>query len=88
MKVCIENNNVLIENITDFTLSDTFDCGQCFRFNPAGNGGYIGTAYGKTVRITQSSNTLTLHNTSEDDFKNALETVNKNIYDAVYTLAE
>lgn len=70
MKVCIENNNVLIENITDFTLSDTFDCGQCFRFNPAGNGGYIGTAYGKTVRITQSSNTLTLHNTSEDDFKN------------------
>ena len=25
---------------------------------------------------------------SEDDFKNALETVNKNIYDAVYTLAE
>lgn len=25
---------------------------------------------------------------TEDDFKNALETVNKNIYDAVYTLAE
>lgn len=25
---------------------------------------------------------------SEDDFKNALETINKNIYDAVYTLAE
>ena len=25
---------------------------------------------------------------SEDDFKDALETVNKNIYDAVYTLAE
>lgn len=26
--------------------------------------------------------------TSEDDFKAALETVNKNIYDAIYTLSE
>lgn len=67
MKISVENSNVVIEDIKDFKLSDTFDCGQCFRFNPC-EGGYIGTAYGKTVRITQSGDTITLHNTSLDDF--------------------
>lgn len=70
MKVCVKNNDILIQEVTDFKLSDTFDCGQVFRFNPDGNGGYIGTAYKKTVRITQNGNTLTLHSTSEADFEN------------------
>lgn len=68
MKICVKNSDILIEKVTDFKLSDTFESGQCFRFNPDGNGGYIGTAYGKTVRITQSGDTITLHNTSESDF--------------------
>ena len=68
MKISVENSNVVIEDIKDFKLSDTFDCGQCFRFNPCEDGGYIGTAYGKTVRITQAGDTITLHNTSLDDF--------------------
>ncbi len=68
MKISVENNNILIENVTDFRLSDTFDCGQCFRFNPCETGGYIGTAYGRTIRITQDGDTVTLHNTSLDDF--------------------
>lgn len=68
MEICIENNDILIEKITDFNLSDTFDCGQCFRFNPDPNGGYVGTAYGKTVRVTQNGNAITLHNTSKSDF--------------------
>lgn len=68
MKICIKNNDILIKNVTDFKLSDIFDCGQCFRFNPDGNGGYIGTAYCKTVRITQAGDTVTLHNTSKSDF--------------------
>lgn len=70
MKVCVKNNDILIQEVTDFKLSDTFDCGQVFRFNPDGNGGYIGTAYKKTVRMTQNGNTLTLHSTSEADFEN------------------
>ena len=68
MKINVKDNDILLEDITDFKLSDTFDCGQCFRFNPCSDGGYIGTAYGKTVRITQCDNTVTLHSTSLDDF--------------------
>ena len=68
MKISVKNNDVLLENIKDFKLAATFDCGQCFRFNPCSNGAYIGTAYGKTVRITQDGDTVTLHSTSLDDF--------------------
>ncbi|MBQ3124677.1 MAG: DNA-3-methyladenine glycosylase 2 family protein [Clostridia bacterium] len=68
MKVCIKNNDIVLENVTDFKPTDTFDCGQCFRFNPDNNGGYIGTAYGRTVRITQDGDTVTLHSTTQSDF--------------------
>ena len=68
MRINTGNNNIYIENITDFKLSDTFDCGQCFRFNPCDDSGYIGTAYGRTVRITEDGDTVTLHSTSIDDF--------------------
>lgn len=68
MKICIDNGNILIREADDFKLEDIFDCGQCFRFNPDGNGGYIGTACNKTVRISQTDDTVILHNTREIDF--------------------
>lgn len=68
MKICVNNENIIIEGIADFDLSHIFDCGQCFRFNPDHRGGYIGTAYGKTLHITQNGDKVTLHNTTIDDF--------------------
>ena len=37
-----------IENITDFSLKDTLECGQCFRFYEDDKGGYTGVV-GKSV---------------------------------------
>lgn len=68
MNIENKNGDVLLHNVQDFVLLHTFDCGQCFRFNPHADGGYIGTAMGKTVRITQKNNTVIFHNTSLDDF--------------------
>lgn len=68
MKICVDNGNILIREIADFKLKDIFDCGQCFRFNPDDKGGYIGTAYGKTVRIHQNEDCVILYNTTEKDF--------------------
>ncbi len=70
MKIVYENGNVIINDSDDFIISHTFLCGQCFRFNPHSNGGYIGTAMGRTVRITQDDNSIVLHNTSVSDFQN------------------
>ncbi len=70
MKIDFENGNVIIHNGDDFVLSHTFLCGQCFRFNPHPDGGFIGTAMDKTVRITQNENSIVFHNTSTSDFNN------------------
>ncbi len=69
MKIDFKNGNVILHNVSDFVLSHTFLCGQCFRFNPHKNGGFMGTAKGKTIRITQEDNTIVLHNTSISDFE-------------------
>ncbi len=66
----IINGDIILKNLTDFKLSDIFDCGQCFRFNPDCDGSYIGTAFGKTVRISQENDKVILHNTTETDFSN------------------
>lgn len=68
MKICNENGNILIYEVKDFKLTDVFECGQCFRFNPDRKGGYIGTAHNKTVRISQEGDTVVLHSTSYKDF--------------------
>lgn len=69
MKVDFVNDNVILHNVNDFVLSHIFLCGQCFRFNPHIGGGYIGTAKGKTVRITQNNDTVVFHNTPREDFE-------------------
>lgn len=62
------NNDIIITEQEDFELSHIFDCGQCFRFNMQTDGSYIGTAYGKTVRISKNDDSIILHNTSWEDY--------------------
>ncbi len=38
----------LTQNFNDI---HTFECGQCFRWNPCGDGGYIGVAGGRVCRV-------------------------------------
>lgn len=68
MDIITQNNNIIITGQTDFKLRHIFDCGQCFRFNPDESGAYIGTAFGRTIRISQENDRITLHNTSMEDF--------------------
>lgn len=68
METVFINGDVLLKNIRNFKLCDVFDCGQCFRFNPIEDGSYIGTAFGKTIRISQSDDTVILHSVSQADF--------------------
>ena len=69
MKIREENSNLIIEDVTDFELSDVFDCGQCFRWEPVGENCYMGVALGKALLIEKSASTLTLHCTSKSDFE-------------------
>lgn len=69
MDIEISDNNIVITNQPDFELSHIFDCGQCFRFDLQPDGSYIGTAYGRTIKLSKQNNEIILHDTSYEDFK-------------------
>lgn len=65
-----------LENGTDFTeitgapyfsAEQTFDCGQCFRFDVNGSTAQ-GVAFGKFIRIEQEGDTLRLIGVNENEF--------------------
>lgn len=67
MNIYEKNSDLILEGVKDFDLRQTFDCGQCFRWEKHGTG-YIGIAYQKPLYITQDCDTVTLHGTSEADW--------------------
>ncbi len=63
-------NEVIIENIDDFDLSETFNCGQCFRWNQAIGSTFTGVAYGRVLNVSKEENRLILSgNNIEKDFE-------------------
>lgn len=70
MNIETKNNNLIISDVKDFNLKHIFECGQCFRWNKESDGSYTGIAYGKVLTIMQTDSSVTLFNTTEEDFKN------------------
>ncbi len=70
METKIIDKDIHLIGQKDFVLQHIFDCGQCFRFNPCGENAYIGTAFGKTVKISSVNGEIILHDTSIEDFNN------------------
>lgn len=56
-----------------FDLKNTFDCGQCFRWNENPDGSFTGIVKDKSVRIYRDSDKIIIENSAEDDFKNLWE---------------
>lgn len=61
---------VRIDGLSSFHIDQIFDCGQCFRFEPAEDGGWEGVAMGRYVRFHQPvPGTLEIHNATFDDYE-------------------
>ena len=60
---------LLVTGITDFSLSETLDCGQCFRWQRLESGAYRGSAYGKSLTVSMDEKGLLLQGAAEDDFQ-------------------
>lgn len=70
MKIFQSHNELVLEDIKDFNLQHTFECGQCFRWEREEDGSYTGIAYGKVVNLKINRDTLFIKNTNIDDFNN------------------
>lgn len=60
-----------------FDLKNTFDCGQCFRWNEKEDGSYEGIVRGKYARLYPGDDGIIIENCSEDD----LSTIWKDYFD-------
>ncbi len=66
MEVIFEKNKVLIKSDGYFTLDQTLDCGQCFRFDKDGDGVWHGIAKGKRLSCYDAGDTVVLLCSKED----------------------
>lgn len=62
-------NQIIIENVKSFDLDETFECGQCFRWNKINNKEYIGVVKDKVLKIEKIANKIILKDTKMEDFK-------------------
>ncbi len=68
MNLKFDKGNVILENVSCFNIALCLDCGQAFRWSQNENGEWEGVASGKYLRIKQEGDTVTLFNTTEEDF--------------------
>ena len=69
----ITNRGIEIKIGSCFDLKNTFDCGQCFRWNENPDGSFTGIVKDKSVRIYRDSDKIIIENSTEDDSKNLWE---------------
>lgn len=70
-------NNIIIEELSDFDLEQTLECGQCFRFEKLSDHKYVIVAHKKILKIKQDATSVILYNTTVNEF----ETIWKNYFD-------
>ena len=62
----------VLSGVPYFSAAQTFDCGQCFRFNEV-DGGIEGTAFGKFIRIEENGGEVRLIGVCEGDYRGIFE---------------
>lgn len=70
MKYKFIDGNIEIISNGEFTLEETFNCGQCFRWQKIDDNTFEGVAFSKYLKIREEPNKLILLNTTSRDFKN------------------
>lgn len=70
MDIKEENGNVIVENLCDFNLEQTMECGQCFHFVKLADNEYGISAFGRLLHAKQTENRLVLYNVSMEEFNN------------------
>ena len=69
MIITQQGNDVTVSGLEYFSVSQTFDCGQCFRFDLEGDSA-TGYAFGKKVTFTQLSfDTIRISPCTVDEFE-------------------
>jgi len=64
------NSEYKVQVPENFDLMKIFDCGQAFRFKETLPGIFTGIAFGRVLKLSQEGSTLTLFDTTEEEYNN------------------
>ena len=59
---------MIIENIKDFDLAQTLDCGQAFRWREQPDGSFKGVAFGRLVTFRSDGDSIVIDGVSEEEY--------------------
>lgn len=75
MNIYCRDKNLILEDVSDFDIEDTLECGQCFHFTKLGDKEYELIAFGRYLHIKQykkaedsENNCFILYDIGEEDF--------------------
>lgn len=69
LKVLCSGNDIIIDGIECFSIEDTLDCGQAFRWQQDELGHWHGIAAGRYLEIYKENGLITFKNTSKEEFE-------------------
>ena len=69
-KVNYYDDYVVIEGVKNFNIKQIAECGQCFRWKKVKELHYIGVAFEKVIEVIQKDDSVTILNSSKEDFEN------------------
>lgn len=61
---------VVIEGVENFKLKQTFECGQCFRFEKISDNNYIIVAFERVIELKEDGDNIIIYNSNENEVKN------------------
>ena len=72
MKIERINNDLILSDMDHFNLKNTFECGQCFRWDEVGKDEFIGVVDGKVIHIKEEDGVFTFYDTDKEYFDSFL----------------
>lgn len=69
MKIQYNGKDTLISGVSPFSLRQTLDCGQCFRWDEIEENTFVGVVGETVCRISQTADTVIFHDTDNDTFE-------------------
>ena len=63
------NNTIIIRQPDSFRLSETLECGQCFRFEKLADEQYVIVAFGKAVKAEEADGNIIITGLERDEFE-------------------
>ena len=61
---------ILIEEVKNLKLKQTFECGQCFRFDKISDTNYVTVAFERVIELEEDGDNIRIYNSTEEDVRN------------------